>query len=188
MHACMRFASFGALPAWLRPENRTFVRVPSRKERLECGWLPVWKPEASWYAYGMTKVAKVTVSLPTTLFDFIERRRTETGASRSETVAEMIWQVRHETQLRERETRYEAAYARQPETSEERAFVEAAGESLAGLGEDWGDPVDPRRTRLRHQNSPAVKAGTAKKTASSKNVAPKAPRKPIAKAAKRASR
>lgn len=95
----------------------------------------------------MPKVAKVTVSLPPAILDFVERRRAETGATRSAVVAEMLAQVKQERELAEREARYREAYARQPETPEEAAFLDAAAAGLfANAGDEWAD-VAPKRPR-----------------------------------------
>jgi len=79
---------------------------------------------------GMTKMEKVTVSLPASLLAFVERQRALTGATRSETVAGMLSEVQRRIELAGREARYSAAYALQPETSEERAFTDAASADL----------------------------------------------------------
>jgi len=101
----------------------------------------------------MPKVAKVTVSLPAAIFDFVERRRADTGATRSEVVAEMLAQVKRAGELAEREARYREAYARQPETPEEAAFLEAAAaELLANVGDESAD------VRPKSPSSPAIRA------------------------------
>jgi hypothetical protein len=90
----------------------------------------------------MPKVAKVTVSLPETLLAYVESERSRTGSTRSETIAKMLWQVRHEAELHEREARYAAAYARHPETEEEPGFGYAAAADLfAGAGAEWGGRI-----------------------------------------------
>jgi hypothetical protein len=86
----------------------------------------------------MPRVAKVTVSLPETLLAYVESERFRTGSTRSETIAAMLWRVRHEAELHEREARYAAAYARHPETEEERGFGYAAAADLfADAGAEW---------------------------------------------------
>jgi hypothetical protein len=88
----------------------------------------------------MPRVEKVTVSLPKALLDYVERQRALTGANRSETVAEMLWESRRQTELRDREAQYRAAYAVQPETEEEEAFTSAAAADLfAHAGDEWAD-------------------------------------------------
>jgi Arc/MetJ-type ribon-helix-helix transcriptional regulator len=105
---------------------------------------------------GMPRVEKVTVSLPKALLDYVEHRRSLTGANRSETVAEMLWEVRRQTELRDREAQYRAAYAAQPETEEENAFTSAAAdELLANAGDEWADAANSP-TAPDHVDSPST--------------------------------
>jgi Arc/MetJ-type ribon-helix-helix transcriptional regulator len=90
---------------------------------------------------GARKVAKVTVSLPRSLLVFVEDERERTGApTRSAVVVDMLSEVQRRVELTEREARYRAAYAKQPMTAEERAFLDAAAtEAFAHAGEEWAD-------------------------------------------------
>jgi hypothetical protein len=92
----------------------------------------------------MPKVGKVTVSLPLDLLAYVERKRAETGATRSETVAKLLSEARRAIDLREREAQYTAAYEVQAEAPEEKAFTAAASASLfAHAGDDWADVAPP---------------------------------------------
>jgi hypothetical protein len=81
----------------------------------------------------MTGVEKVTISLPAQLASYIEQRRAGSGETRSEVVADLCWRGwwQWDEEVRLRQT--EAAYAARPETDDERAWVEAAADSMA----DW---------------------------------------------------
>jgi len=86
----------------------------------------------------MTTVGKVTVSLPAELLARIEELRHGRHASRSETVAELLWRGWRQVEAEEREARYRAAYADQPETDDERAWAEeAATDLLAEADPHW---------------------------------------------------
>ncbi len=86
----------------------------------------------------MTKVAKVTVSLPAELLSRIEDRRHDHGASRSEVVSELLWRGWRQVETEEREERYRAAYRAQPETDEERAWADSCAAELLGQhGAGW---------------------------------------------------
>ncbi|MGH9029378.1 MAG: hypothetical protein ACRDV4_07165 [Acidimicrobiales bacterium] len=134
----------------------------------------------------MTKVAKVTVSLPTSLFEFVEQQRQRSGASRSETIAEMLWHVRHEAEISEREARYEAAYESKPETSEELALAEAASRALAGDSEAWTEADSPRGGRAV-RNPRRVSSTRTAATAGSKSRGTRSDSAGTPKAGKRAS-
>jgi metal-responsive CopG/Arc/MetJ family transcriptional regulator len=86
----------------------------------------------------MTKVAKVTVSLPAELLTRIEEVRFRDGTSRSETVTALLWRGWRQAEDEARADRYRAAYVAQPETADELAFAEAAAGELFGPGEARG--------------------------------------------------
>jgi hypothetical protein len=117
----------------------------------------------------MPKVAKVTVSLPETLLAYVESERSRTGSTRSETIAAMLWQVRHEAELHEREARYAAAYARHPETEEERGFGYAAAADLfADAGAEWvgrtsGSAKGPGVTNGRKEAASSARRAPARR-------------------------
>lgn len=110
----------------------------------------------------MPKVEKVTVSLPSALLAYVEGERTRTGSTRSETIAVMIRQARQAAELVERQERYAAAYAEQPETKEEGALgYGLSAQAFESAGDDWRD-VAPRAT----PPGPTSRQGTrARKTA-----------------------
>jgi hypothetical protein len=81
----------------------------------------------------MTRVEKVTVSLPSDLAACIERRRTESGESRSEVVTDLCWRGWWQWDEEQRLHRSEEAYAARPETGGEQASAEAAADLMA----DW---------------------------------------------------
>jgi hypothetical protein len=149
---------------------------------------------------GMPKVGKVTVSLPVSILEYVEDQRARTGATRSETVARMLSEARQQTELREREARYAAAYARLPETDEESAWTEATTKAFfadAPRGE-WGDVAPPTTAgpapRLPRAASPPATAKAARGAADDGNIKAAgtkradAARMPAKKAAKRAPR
>ncbi|MGH9044064.1 MAG: ribbon-helix-helix protein, CopG family [Acidimicrobiales bacterium] len=88
----------------------------------------------------MTRVEKVTVSLPADLLARIEHRRHDLEASRSAVVSELLWRGWRQAEAEEREERYRAAYQEQPDTDAERKWADEAAKDL--LGEDntaWSD-------------------------------------------------
>jgi metal-responsive CopG/Arc/MetJ family transcriptional regulator len=80
----------------------------------------------------MSKMRRVTVSLPPEVLAFVEEDRRVQGVSRSEYVTRAL----ERTMERRREERlveeFRAAYAARPETAEEAAFAEGAA---AGFGD-----------------------------------------------------
>ncbi len=58
----------------------------------------------------MSRVEKVTVSLPAELLARIEDRRLARGVSRSEVVSELLWRGWRRVETEDRERRYRAAY------------------------------------------------------------------------------
>ena len=95
----------------------------------------------------MTKVEKVTVSLPAELLSRIEQHRAGTGASRSEVIADLLWRGWRELEFAEREDRYRAAYRSEPETAEEVEWAELAAGELLVAGE--GAPVEAPKGKGR---------------------------------------
>ncbi len=75
---------------------------------------------------GVSTVEKVTVSLPVELLTRIEGRRRSRGASRSEVVSDLLWRGWRQVETEDREAQYRDAYARQPETDEERVWADTA--------------------------------------------------------------
>jgi metal-responsive CopG/Arc/MetJ family transcriptional regulator len=96
----------------------------------------------------MTKVEKVTISLPAELLARIEQRAAG-ERSRSEVVAELLWRgwqvVEHEAM----EERYRRAYAENPDTAEEMAWADAAAEELLGPSPGSAKPTTPPTRRRR---------------------------------------
>ena len=87
----------------------------------------------------MTTVDKVTVSLPIELSAAIDRRRAESGESRSQVVADLCrrgwWQWDEERRTRQSE----AAYAAVPETVGLQGWAGAAADTMAGW-DAWDGP------------------------------------------------
>jgi hypothetical protein len=89
---------------------------------------------------GMARLfAKVTLSLPPELLSQIDRRSKEAAESRSGFVSALLARGLGEIELAEREARYRAAYAHQPETSEELVFSEAAAADFVASSEPWDE-------------------------------------------------
>lgn len=86
----------------------------------------------------MTRVEKVTISVPADLMTLIEGRRRETGANRSEVVTDLLWRGWRQLDDERREERYRAAYQAHPETTAELEWADAAAdELLAGNPDEW---------------------------------------------------
>lgn len=79
---------------------------------------------------------KFTVTVPADLFEWGEEERKREAANRSEFVTSLYRARRQEQIARERQARYEAAYAAQPPTLEEREWIEAGGDALADLADE----------------------------------------------------
>lgn len=96
---------------------------------------------------GMARTDKVTVSLPRELLRRIDDASAAAGASRSHTVAELVSAALRQLDETQREARYRDAYARQPETAEERDFIEATSADFFASANPWdeGDIGAPRR-------------------------------------------
>ena len=87
----------------------------------------------------MSRVEKVTVSLPAELLARIEDRRRRRETSRSEVVSELLWRGWRHAETEDREKRYRASYQTQPETKEEQLWAaQAAAEMLGDGNSDWG--------------------------------------------------
>src|SRR5713101_2452524 len=87
----------------------------------------------------MTKVEKVTVSLPAVLAACIERRLAESGESRSEGVSDLCWRGWWQWDEEQRARQSEAAYAARPETDEEHVAATAAANLMAEW-DAWDGP------------------------------------------------
>jgi metal-responsive CopG/Arc/MetJ family transcriptional regulator len=83
-----------------------------------------------------TRVRRVTVSLPADLFAWGEKERARRKVSRSAFVADLYRRQLEELEKEQRVARYAAAYGKQPETEEERAWAEGSAHALAGLYAD----------------------------------------------------
>ena len=123
-----------------------------------------------WYADRMPKVEKVTVSLPAALYAYVEREREQTGATRSETIASLLWRAKQAQEREEMEERYAKAYAEHPETEEEGAWMLAASaEMFANAGAEW-EEFAPKRGSSPSQREEAEtdaprEAGASRKAA-----------------------
>jgi Arc/MetJ-type ribon-helix-helix transcriptional regulator len=91
-----------------------------------------------WYARTVSGIAKVTISLPTSLVRFLERERVRTGASRSALVARAL----REMERSEGEASTAEAYRRHPETADEIAFSDAAAAEF--FAEESDQDLAPR--------------------------------------------
>ena len=89
----------------------------------------------------MTAVEKVTISLPAELMTRIEGRRRETGGSRSEVIADLLWRGWRELDDERREERYRAAYRAQPETAHELAWADLAADELVASNQSDMKPA-----------------------------------------------
>jgi hypothetical protein len=126
------------------------------------------------YAGGMPKVEKVTVSLPAALFTYVENERTATGATRSETIAALLWRAKYAAELEAREEQYARAYAEQPETEDESVWIlEASGDALVDRGDEWAE-FAPKPNPTSHRNE--KQAGGAGRTATSRKGTTRATR------------
>ena len=86
----------------------------------------------------MSRVAKVTISLPTGLLEYVDRKRTESGVSRSEFVQRAIDRLRREEWEREIDEQFVRGWREQPETEDEFGWLTPVSvESLAEL--PWED-------------------------------------------------
>lgn len=83
-----------------------------------------------------TQVRRVTVSLPAELFAWGEKERARRKVSRSAFVADLYRRQLEELEEEQRIARYAAAYRKQPETEEERAWAEGSAHALAALYAD----------------------------------------------------
>ena len=77
------------------------------------------------------RVEKVTISIPADLFAWGEEERARTHMSRSEFIANLYRRYHDELEMERRIARYKAAYAKLPETDEERALTEMSMQLLA---------------------------------------------------------
>jgi len=92
----------------------------------------------------MTRVEKVTISVPAELMAHVERRRQEIGANRSAAVTDLLWRGWRQLEDERREERYRAAYQAQPETVGELEWADlAAAELFKENKTDKGDQTGP---------------------------------------------
>ncbi len=77
-------------------------------------------------------VKRITVSLPADLFERGETERRKHLERRSEFVARLYRRYLNELDEQERVARYTEAYAKLPETAEERWLVEESAKDLFG--------------------------------------------------------
>ncbi|MBV9282887.1 MAG: hypothetical protein JOZ41_22660 [Chloroflexi bacterium] len=78
-----------------------------------------------------THVTKVTVSIPSYLYDWGEEERTRRYLSRSAFVANLYRRYCDELEAERRAARYAAAHAQLPETPEEQVLTVASMDLLA---------------------------------------------------------
>lgn len=78
----------------------------------------------------MTKVGKVTVSMPCELLARVEELRGAGQRSRSEVVVDLLWRGWHAVESEAREERYRRAYALEPDTLDEMTWAESAADEL----------------------------------------------------------
>jgi Arc/MetJ-type ribon-helix-helix transcriptional regulator len=110
---------------------------------------------------GRSTVAKITISLPRDLFDFVERQRQVRGGTRSEVIHRALKRVRREEDEREAVAQYIRGYQEQPETEEEFGWSDQlALEALADLpweeeGEEGGSVVGDTASTVAAPAGPA---------------------------------
>jgi Arc/MetJ-type ribon-helix-helix transcriptional regulator len=98
----------------------------------------------------MTRVEKVTVSIPAELLSRIEQHRAALGRSRSEVVADLLWRGWRELEFDEREARYREAYRALPDTAEELEWADlAAGDLPVPEERSPGAAPEPRKRKRR---------------------------------------
>jgi Arc/MetJ-type ribon-helix-helix transcriptional regulator len=105
----------------------------------------------------MAQVAKVTISLPSDLLEYVERKQQENGVSRSEVVRRAIERLRREEWEREIDEQYARGWREQPQTEEEFGWLEVSLGSLADL--PWEEEHDDA-SRRDLVGEPATSLGT----------------------------
>lgn len=91
----------------------------------------------------MSRVERVTLSLHGDLLDRIEKLRREQGtASRSGVMADLLWRGWQQVESEEREARYRVAYQAQPDTEEELAWADGAGQELLAGDAGWAGDAE----------------------------------------------
>jgi metal-responsive CopG/Arc/MetJ family transcriptional regulator len=83
----------------------------------------------------MSKVEKVTVSLPAELLARIEDRRHRRQTTRSHVVSELLWRGWRQAETEERVQQYRASYQAEPDTREEKAWADQAAADMFGDGD-----------------------------------------------------
>jgi len=92
------------------------------------------------------KTIKTAVSLPAETYLKVEKLRKKLGKSRSEMVADALAGVIKVEEIREKEERDNAAYAKNPYTPEEIAEAMAATEEAwKEFGDDWTEVYNATR-------------------------------------------
>ena len=103
----------------------------------------------------MATVAKVTISLPADVLEYVDGKQRESGLSRSEVVRRAIEQVRREERERELDEQFIRGWQAQPETAEEFGWLEhTSRDALGGL--PWEERDGGPRRDLVGQPSPPV--------------------------------
>jgi metal-responsive CopG/Arc/MetJ family transcriptional regulator len=105
----------------------------------------------------VSKVAKVTISMPGELFDAVERERKARGQTRSEFFARAVEDLLRRERQRRLDEEYIRGYREFPESEDQelQAWVQAASEALAQVYRDeqpWPEEqleVDDRRVSAR---------------------------------------
>lgn len=114
----------------------------------------------------MATMQKVTLSLPAVLLEYVEQRRSESGESRSEVVADLCWRGWRQWDEQRRADCSDAAYASFPVSDEEQRWDEAAAGTMAGwetwAGPEANDVVEEERAEvLDHVRRLLTEAGSA---------------------------
>ena len=93
------------------------------------------------------KTIKTAISLPAETYHKAEKLRKKMGKSRSEMIADALAKVIQETENRERDERFIAAYKKYPETDAEVASAQAATEKVWDelYDDDWTEEYNATR-------------------------------------------
>ena len=84
------------------------------------------------------KVAKVTISLPSTVFEAVERERETSGETRSEFVVRAVEEYLRRQRARQADEEYVRGYQQFPESEDEelKAWIQAGHGALVELYRD----------------------------------------------------
>jgi metal-responsive CopG/Arc/MetJ family transcriptional regulator len=93
------------------------------------------------------KTIKTAVSLPAETYHKAEKLRKRLGKSRSQMIADALAAIIKETENRERDERFIAAYKKHPETDAEVATTQAATEKAWDelFDDDWTEEYNATR-------------------------------------------